>query len=526
MILLIYFPSFQLKFSLLDDGLTIKNARIIETSIKEFDFLRIEEVVFEPEHGRVRPVYWISQSLISWLSFYNSTSSHILRFILLLATILAIDKILKKIGVTRIWIIAALFIFVFNFQNAENYFRLGPVEPFLALYYSLTLYCIFLTQAKKVKFIQLLSIFLLGFLGVFTKESYFLVGLALIPTLFLLRVFSKGKIALFRKTLFSIISISILGFVVFAIKNSYPSIVGYASQYTFSINQIINSFAVFKNNLFFYHPGILLLTLIYLLVFLYNIFKRGFKDISYQEIFYLTIWFQIVFQFLVLLPWPYALNRYLLLVNVNLTIIYGITFFKVAELGLLTIRRKWPNLKFSETSYSAIIFLVLLFPFTARNILPLANYQLWLKTDSEISYSSIKALANEIPEGETVLVNYKKGDTNIEIFLETGWHLEELYDRRDIKFVYLDDSNLCTRDERYIFDRKSDRLIDPKEFAEGLNYDIVAEGASLYEPLNYSAVIKSFYYKTKAENWSDKYLFDWQIYLQKPGTCIDNDNSL
>lgn len=524
--LLIYFPSFRLKFSLFDDGLTIKNARIIATSIKSLDFSRIGEIIFEPQHGRVRPAYWASQSLISWLSFYNPTFFHILRFVLLLITTFVIGKMLRKIGIGKVWILAALFIFVFNFQNAENYLRLGPTEPFLALYYVSTLYFVFFAKTKKASIIQLLSIFLLSFLGVFTKESYFLVGMALVPTLVLLRIYKKRSKAVFRKILFTAASMLILGFMMFLIKKDYPPIVGYAAQYQFSIGQIVNSLTGFKANLFFYQPVILLLGLAYLLIFLYKILKRRFKNISYDEIFYLTIWFQLIFQLLVLLPWPYVLNRYLLLVNVNLTIVYGITFFRLAQLGFEAIRQKWTNLNLSETHYSTVMFLVLLSPFAARNILPLANYQLWLKTDSEISYSSIKALADEVPRGETIFVNYKKGDANIEIFLEAGWHLEEFYNRKDIKFVYLDETNLCTNEGRYIFDRKSDRLIDSGEFGNSSNYEVIANGNLSYEPLNYSAVVRSFYYRDKAENWSEKYLFDWAIYVQRSKTCINKGNLL
>jgi len=524
--LLIYFPSFRLKFSLLDDGLTIKNARIIATSIKSLDVSRIGEIIFEPQHGRVRPAYWIGQSVIAWLSLYNSAVFHILRFILLLIAIFVMGKILKKIGVSKLWILAALFIFVFNFQNAENYLRLGPTEPFLALYYVLTLYLVFFAKTQKASIIQLLSIFLLSFLGVFTKESYFLVGMALVPTLALLRIYRKRSKAVFRKVLFTAALVLILGFIIFLIKKDYPPIAGYAAQYQFSIGQIVNSLTGFKANLFFYQPVILLLAPAYLLVFLYNILKRRFKNISYDEIFYLTIWFQLIFQLLVLLPWPYVLNRYLLLVNVNLTIVYGITFFKLARLGFDAIRQKWANLNLSETLYSTVIFWVLLIPFAARNILPIANYQLWLKTDSVISNSSIKALADVVPREETIFVNYKKGDANIEIFLEAGWHLEEFYNRKDIKFVYLDETNFCANESRYIFDRTSDRLIDPREFVNSSNYEVIANGNFSYESLNYSAVVRSFFYRVKAENWSEKYLFDWAIYVQRPKTCIDKGNLL
>jgi len=134
--------------------------------------------------------------------------------------------------------------------------------------------------------------------------------------------------------------------------------------------------------------------------------------------------------------------------------------------------------------------------------------------------------ADVVPREETIFVNYKKGDANIEIFLEAGWHLEEFYNRKDIKFVYLDETNFCANESRYIFDRTSDRLIDPREFVNSSNYEVIANGNFSYESLNYSAVVRSFFYRVKAENWSEKYLFDWAIYVQRPKTCIDKGNLL
>ncbi len=134
--------------------------------------------------------------------------------------------------------------------------------------------------------------------------------------------------------------------------------------------------------------------------------------------------------------------------------------------------------------------------------------------------ASVSALNRHIPKGETVFVNFKENDNNIEVFLENGWHLEEFYKRHDIKFDYLKDDNLCTPGPRFIFDRTSDRFLDKAVFDNNSKFELIEKGEAVYEPVNYGVVVKSFFYGQKLEGWSTKYIFDWGIYKQKGGTCV------
>jgi len=213
-------------------------------------------------------------------------------------------------------------------------------------------------------------------------------------------------------------------------------------------------------------------------------------------------------------------------VNIDLVIIYAITFTALVGRIYKLLPERISRLGISQKVFELIVVFAFLLPFFIRNIFPIANFQLWQKVDSHISFTSVAALNKIVPPGETVYVNYKKGDSNLEIYLETGWHLEEFYNRKDIKFMYLTPTNLCSERDRYIFDRTSDRFLVAKEFSDKFKYELVSSDAIYYQPLNYEAIKKSFLYRQKLNDWNQNYLFDWAIYKQKHGTCIEEENIL
>src|SRR3989304_2329147 len=525
-VVLVYFPSFKLNFSLVDDGLTIKTARILGNSLQKFDSNAIAGVIFEPQHGRVRPAYWIIQSISSWLSFYNSTIFHVLRVTILLVTAYCLEKVLGKLGIGKLWRFMGLFIFLFNFQNLENYYRLGPTEPFLALYYVLTILTIFFFNNLKTKYSSFLLLFLFTLLGVFTKEGYFLIGVSLIPMLVFLSIRRKSKSKIYPRVIFTIGASFLSAIVVFWIKSKYPPIEAYASQYKLSLNQILSSLLVYKDNILFHQPLLLYVAFAYLGLFLYELYKNKFRTIRFGDVLLITFWFHAFLNFIVLLPWPYALNRYLILVNIDLVIIYAMTFAALVERIYKLLPERISRLGISRRVFKSMVVFGFLIPFFIRSIFPIADFQLWQKVDSYISFTSVAALSKTIPSGETAYVNYKKGDSNLEIYLETGWHLEELFNRNDIKFAYLTSTILCSEIDRYIFDRTSDRFLDAKEFSDKFKYELINRDMIYYQPLNYEAVKKSFLFRQKRNDWNQNYLFEWAIYKQKHGTCIDEENIL
>lgn len=508
--ILIYFPALKLNFLLIDDGQIVKNSREIVQSFKSGDLGSLSNILFESEEGRVRPGYWLTQSLISVASFYNPSLMHIFRFLILIASLILIFGCMSKLNIDYRWIIFSIFLYVFNFQNFENYYRLGPTEIFLGLYFLINLN-IFLKS--KISRIDFFVIFLTSLLGNFTKETYFLSSL---PLLFLMLSFGNVDINRNKKIyLFTfVVNIIMAGFVLY-IKNSYGEALGYSQNYVFSFDLIINNLVNYYNQINHFQFPVIGGVILYLLYWLYFNLRKVFILKNKRDI--LVVYLVAVFfvNLAILLPWQFVLGRYLTIVNISLMFLFALFLDDLWSI----LENKYPTLR----SYSHIlknIFMILLVPFIfIRNIFPIANFQDWQKMDSEMTTALIKSLSINIPEREQVFVNYIKGDANIEIYLETKWHLEEFYDRRDIDFVYLEQNNICTKASRYILDRSSDRFVS-REDLDFSNLELIDSGKYSYNPLNYGEVAKSFVNIERSVNWSQSYGFEWYIYKQEPNTCL------
>lgn len=514
--LLLYLPSFSLHFSLLDDGLSVLNAKNFITAIADNDLDAVYSVFFEPVNGRVRPGYWLIQNIFVYLSFFNSYAFHILRYVLLLATIMVAGKLLKLLKVPSGFIFLGLFVFLFNIQNFENYYRLGPVEPYLVASIVATYYLLIQKKAGGIKIYFTLAI--LTLLTGLIKENYFLSGVTFIPFL----VYSKltGKKDLFNKSLVVILCSVISAVLVYLIKSGYPGGGVYASNYVLDSGKILRNLLSYVSMVRFYQSAIFDLSLLFFAYKLLTIFKNirlGLRKLNLSDLFLIVLWFQVIVQLTALSPWTFVLNRYLGFVNICLILIYSISAAQIYE--LLTLK-----LKNSKTLnipvITAIAFTVIISQSMVRNLFAIANYQLYSKTDSEVSYGAVSDLAKYIPRGETVYVNYKKGDSNIEIFEETKWHLDLFYARGDINFAYLDSQNFCFETDRFIFDRRSDRRVSENQFKNGNGFQIITENKSIYSPINYGVVLKSFRDRYRYLSWSDNYEFDWRIVKQKGGTCV------
>ena len=232
---LIYLPSFKLHFLLLDDGLTILNARMLVNGLVHLNWNTLADVFLEPLNGRVRPGYWLIESVFAYLSLYNSYLFHFFRFILLLATLVISYKFLEKLKIYYPIILFSLFIFLFNIQNFENYYRLGPVEP-LIIFLSVVIYYLLFFSSFNLKKSLILLVFS-TLLGGLTKENFFLIGLSLAPLLFV-SVLQKNKVLVTKVT--AVIASSVfIGAIVFLIKASYPTGGVYASNYIINIPSII-----------------------------------------------------------------------------------------------------------------------------------------------------------------------------------------------------------------------------------------------------------------------------------------------
>ena len=516
----LYVPSFGLKYSLLDDGFNFRNARIITQSFADFDFKKIFGVVLEPDQGRVRPAYWFMESFLYGGGFASPEMAHFARIMLLLITLGLLYFLLKKFNIDVLWIVFSLFIFATSIQTFENYYRVGPAESWLILVYSVTLILIF---RKRIGKFDIPVIVFLALVGAFTKETYFISGIPFfLVGLFMLLLRKKEIKWVAIKCLFFALALGLFQIMILLIKSNYVTQVQvqYASNYDLmNIGRLLRNFRAYQKSTFFFHFPLFHISMGYLVYFLWKAIK-GFKKLESEDFFFLILWLSVFAQQAILAPWAHVLGRYMLLVNVNLVLIYAITFMKIFNLFYPRIIKFIPGFAHFRLQLGVFSALALLPIFFVRNIFPIANFQLQMDVESKLSFEGVSALNRHIPKGETVFVNFKENDNNIEVFLENGWHLEEFYKRYDVRFDYLKDNNLCTLEPRFIFDRTSDRFLDKIVFDDNDKFELIEKGEATYEPINYGVVVKSFFYRQKLEGWSTKYGFDWAIYKQKGGTCV------
>lgn len=513
LVILIYIPVVKLNFLLIDDGQIVQNSRNLIRYLTSGNLSGISNILLEGSEGRVRPAYWLVQMLVSQISFYVPGLMHIFRILVLLTSLILFVKVGLKLKIDIRWIFFALFLFSFNFQNFENFYRLGPTEIYLGLYFLIITNI--LLKAQKNKFDYFIS-FTATLLGCMTKETFFLTSFPLIYLLFNnnLKNFNLEKKFIY----FTLIINGIFSFIVFSIRNSYGANLGYSQNYKFEFNSIVDNGINYFNQINHYQSPVLLLLFVGAIVWIYNNYKKVFSVDNKHSLMFAFFVLQAIINIAILLPWQFVLGRYLIIVNISIA--FAVVIF-IEQLW--SILPKLIDFKYLNLNLAKNIFLLGLMPFIfIRNLFPIANFQEWQKTDSDLTTDLLKSLSRNIEPNRPVYVNYIKGDANIEIFLETKWHLEEFYNRGDIKFIYLDENNLCIKNEsRYILDRSSDRFIQKNNINLN-NLELIDSGRYSYDPINYGEVLKSFNYLERSSNWGQSYPFEWNLYRQKPNTCINN----
>ncbi len=353
--------------------------------------------------------------------------------------------------------------------------------------------------------------------GSFVKENFFLIGFPL----FLFCFIPIKNFILVRKKAIGLAVVSLLcGLALFLIKENYPEVPSsYSDYYSVTISNIILALRLYLKQIIFTQFAIPILALIYTLYDIYKNYSLILSGVYKKGIIVILLWIQVFIQIIFLLPWEFALGRYLLLVNINLALIYAIIIgdiFNIFE-KYIFINFKWLNF---NRSFCLIVFFVLITTVPlVRNLFTNANLQSWQILDSGMSYSSVQSLARNIPDDAELYYNFKQNDTNLEIYYGTNMHLSELYGRDDIQSKYIEESNLCTNKPRYIFDRTSDRFYSVEIF-ENEHFEVVDKGMYNFRPINYGMVLKSFLVGSKLQGWSMNTPFDWAIYKQTINTCI------
>jgi len=251
--------------------------------------------LLEPLNGRVRPGYWLIQSIFSWLSFYNSQILHFWRVVILASTVILSYSFMSKLKIRHSIILLSVWVFLFNIQNFENYYRLGPVEPLIIFLLVAIFYLIFVSHLRHKITILCLGIFMI--LGGLIKENFFFTSLALLPALILAKVKKDKKV--FNNLVWILLFGVISGVIILIIKLSYPTVGVYSSNYNVTLSTILNNIWSYVKLIQFNQTPLFEISVIHFVFFTVSLFKKGVKKIDTGDVVLISLWSNSIIQLLV-----------------------------------------------------------------------------------------------------------------------------------------------------------------------------------------------------------------------------------
>ncbi len=413
--LILFFPAFRMKFWWIDDGISLMFSKTIIDSFRNTNFGSLNSILFE-SNGRLRTIYWLYQTIKYLIGGYNPTIHFTIHFLVLFLTSIFIFEMVRNITKSNLSGFFSGILFVINSLNTENIYRLGPVEPLISFFVTVSLYCLF-TKRNSLSIIFL-------FFVIFTKETGFVLWLSVLFIYILKRIFvKKREISLEKYWLWGFI------FTFPLIINFFLRRSGYSTNYLFDYTSILSNLKTYSKLLLKSFPILGLFIFTYLIRLILMI-KNGKINKNYMSFINQGMFLSIFIVFLLIQsPWQYVLERYLMPATVGLVIFLGI------ELHQLVIFISKLNLRL----YKILVycFVIAFICVTVDNTI--AVYQ-WGKKMSfttnfiQILYSD---LAKNTPPNGTVLFNFIEGDSTIELVTETDLHLSLLYNRKDIQVDYL-----------------------------------------------------------------------------------------
>lgn len=418
---IIFLPASNIKFSWVDDGWDIQMAQQFIVYAKNLDFANFFGQFFETTNGRFRPVYWI-WLIISYLIGGNNPAIHyVLRFVIIFGTSLFIYKIVFLLTKSKFASLFPAVYYLVSPINIENWYRLGPQEPLIGFFSTISVYYLIKEKNKWLPIIY----FVLAF---FSKES---ACALLIPVAFIYfskRIFIKKADKVMEKYL-------IVGFVLLFLLILITTITrsGYSQNYVYNFVDILRRFLIYlKISIKSFEPFLGILIISFLLRMLFLVKKFNLKKIDeillWQTFF--GIW--LLSFFIIQAPWVYVLTRYMLPATIGLFIFMGIEIFQIQKILRKT----------NYYSVLAIIFNIFLVLFFTLNLFNAFNYGRKSVYGTSQVQRMTSLIAESVPLNGKVYLNFLKGDGTVELVIETKMHLELFYNRPDISVNYFDINNL------------------------------------------------------------------------------------
>jgi hypothetical protein len=415
-------------FSLIDDGQSFHNTQIIKRCFSKFECSEVTPIIIEKEFGRFRPAYWLINSGLFLMGNLDPTLIHAWRIIFfgfLLCTLLVLN--IYSISKSVVGAIVGTSIFYSNISFTENIIRIGPTEPiqlfFIGIFSLFFLNFKALTKRFNKNNLVLFMSFLL-LISIMVKET----TIAMLPIIAVFLVISPSKFT--RNQWITLISPFSILFLGKALAQSNNEFTQYDSFYSFSITSLAENLHAYLKIIFasikWYLPS--LLPALLLIIMRNSIVSSCTKKIIF--------WILFIFSFLlILLPWGFVLERYLLLVFFGLGVIFGSAF------GIITTKfweyltrviQQRKNQHFAVMlklfSFFIIILIITNVFFLAQltNLIRSKNFSMWYSHYIKYEHTLVAIISKY---SDTIHLNALPILDNWEVSYEIPIHLHYFYDK-------------------------------------------------------------------------------------------------
>lgn len=392
-------PTLSLHWDLVDDGLDMAGAQVIENGLINNDWASVSHGLFEGHFGRVRPAYQLS----FWIRYHfwglNIALYHLSHLgLFIISSLLLFGTIYQLTQRSKAALVATI---VWMTQPLEiiNWYFLGKAEPFQNLYFLASIFC--LTTAfrhyKKSKKIHLSYWFSLIFIPLMfgSKETAvaYLIPLGFIT---LLLFFRKGHIFPLKYLLiYQLVGLlSFLAvFILLKLTNTTPQ--GYVNFYSlYNLKDILWKSQIYYRLVIYNFSFLYFLPIVY---FLYQRVKTGFATLlSIGQLFFLLGHLSFI---LILIPFSIRTEDYYLTPSL---------LFYCLFLGL-TLTEAMNKQLFRQKRVLATIFVLVLF-LTVRNGLYLHSYSTEFVTVQTVNSQMMEWVVDHTPQYHHVLFDFPESN--------------------------------------------------------------------------------------------------------------------
>ncbi len=472
-------------FSLIDDGQSILYANYFKDCFQKTECSKLKSEIIERRFGRFRPLYWATQSLFLNTLGINAQLQHEARVYFvggLMLVLLILLMFQAKSNPVAIAFASAIFITSYTFS--ENIIRLGPIEPFQVItlgffsFYYLSMPLLSKKFGRGIYFF-IFSIFLLAMILI--KET----SVAIIPVALIHTLISRSK----KKDFWLVGSVMFLGLIILVIS---IMVAGKGTEVAYSSNYSANPLTIIKNGIgylqqFYWMLGFTLKFFIFGIIVLlgFGRFKNYIRDSQK------TYWFLIIIFFTgILAPWPYVLERYLLITIFSFSILLSI--ISTDLIALLRHVFKVKGNIYRAISFNIILVIVfsnIFFRGSYIDIVKTLNYQSWFKSFTQFEADQVKAISL-ITFKDRLYINATDSLDDWEVTFEIPIHLHYFYNQ-DVAIPQISSLN----EKGYLFSRSSFVSKYELDYLESNfgNNNLIASKTYIINQIDYLAFKKNFF---------------------------------